>query len=143
MIIRNWKFEDVLRISELEKECFPAEPWSYRTIADVFGNHNFIGVVAEEGEVVGYAGLTMAVDTADIENIAVYEPYRKSGLATKMLQELLAQAKARGVQRVFLEVRVSNATAMKMYLRCGFVGVYARLRYYKDGEDCLVMAKEL
>lgn len=30
MTIRGWKFEDILRISELEKECFPKEPWSYR-----------------------------------------------------------------------------------------------------------------
>ena len=44
---------------------------------------------------------------------------------------------------MFLEVRVSNSVAMSMYLKHGFKGVYARARYYTDGEDCLVMARDI
>ncbi len=40
-------------------------------------------------------------------------------------------------------MRVSNVPAMSMYLKNGFRGAYARTRYYTDGEDCLVMVKEL
>jgi len=56
---------------------------------------------------------------------------------------LIADAKERGATEMFLEVRVSNAAAMRLYLGCGFAGVYARTRYYSDGEDCLVMKKIL
>ena len=41
MNIRAWKYEDILRISELEKECFAEEAWSYKTLASVFGTPAF------------------------------------------------------------------------------------------------------
>ena len=49
MNLRRWKYEDILRISELEKECFPQEPWSYRMLADSFENEKFIGVLSDDG----------------------------------------------------------------------------------------------
>ena len=144
MTIRGWKFEDILRISELEKECFPKEPWSYRMLADSFSCENFIGILCDdEGEVAGYGGVTVGYDTADIDNIAVAENYRGGGIGGAILEALVAAARERGVCRVFLEVRVSNSVAMSMYLKHGFKGVYARTRYYTDGEDCLVMARDI
>ena len=80
MTLRRWKYEDILRISELEKEYFPQEPWSYRMLADSFENENFVGVLCEEnGEIAGYGGITIGYDTADIDNIAVCESYRRCG----------------------------------------------------------------
>ena len=144
MIIRPWKYEDILAISEMERECFPDEPWSYKMLVSSFDSENFLGVVAEEeGEIAGYGGITVAVDTADIDNVAVTEAYRNSGVATALLSELCALAKEKGAQKVFLEVRVSNSPALRLYLKNGFKGVHARTRYYTDGEDCLVMVKEV
>ena len=144
MKLRRWKFEDILGISELEKECFPQEPWSYRMLADSFENENFTGVLYEDGgEIAGYGGISMGYDTADIDNIAVSERYRRCGLGGKMLEELVSVARSKGAQKVFLEVRVSNRAAMSLYLKHGFKGVYARTRYYTDGEDCLVMARDI
>lgn len=144
MLIREWNYKDILRISEMEKECFPQEPWSFQMLASSFDSDAFHGVLAEDGgEIAGYGGITVAADTADIENIAVSEPYRRSGVGTKILRELIHVAKEAGARKIFLEVRVSNAAAMKMYLKNGFKGVYARTRYYSDGEDCLVMEKQL
>lgn len=144
MIIRPWKYEDILRISEMEKECFPEEPWSYKMLVSGFESENFWGVVAEdEGEIAGYGGITIAADSADVENIAVAEPYRNSGIATSVLTELCNLAKSKGAEKIFLEVRVSNTPALRLYLKNGFAGVYARTRYYTNGEDCLVMSKKL
>lgn len=144
MKIRKWKYEDILRISELEKECFPGEPWSFKMLAGSFDSENFVGVLAEDGgEIAGYGGITVAADSADIDNIAVTEQYRHSGVGTKILKALCAEASLRGACRVFLEVRVSNSAAMSMYLKNGFKGAYARTRYYTDGEDCLVMQKDI
>ena len=144
MNLRRWKYEDILRISELEKECFPQEPWSYRMLADSFENENFIGVLCDDGgEIAGYGGLTLGYDTADIDNIAVSESYRGGGMGGAMLEWLVAAAAERGMTRVFLEVRVSNSRAMALYLKHNFKGVYARTRYYTDGEDCLVMARDI
>ena len=144
MIIRNWKFEDILAVSDMEKECLSGEAWSYATLASAFENASSYGLVAEDGgEVIGYGCITCAADSADLENVVVAESYRRGGVGRAIVEGLLAEAKARGVQKTFLEVRVSNVPAMSMYLKCGFYGVYARTRYYSDGEDCLVMCKNL
>ncbi len=144
MLIRNWKYEDILKISQLEKDIFSEEAWSYKTLASVFGTASFSGVLCEDGgEIAGYGGVTVAADTADIGNIAVAENYRNGGIGTALLTGLCEIAKSAGAEKVFLEVRVSNSAAMKLYLKCGFAGVYARTRYYPDGEDCLVMVKNL
>ena len=128
----------------MEKECFPKEPWSYQMLVSSFQNESFYGVLCEDGgEIIGYGGITVTADTADIDNIAVTEVYRGGGVGTKILKELIKAAKKGGAKKVFLEVRVSNSNAMKLYLKNGFNGVYARTRYYSDGEDCLVMVKEL
>ena len=95
------------------------------------------------GEIAGYGGITVAAGSADIDNIAVTEPFRHSGVGTALLSRLCETAKERGAEKVFLEVRVSNSPALRLYLKNGFIGAYARTRYYSDGEDCLVMAKEL
>ncbi len=144
MTLRQWKYEDILRISEMERECFGGEAWTYIALVSGFEGDNFIGVVAEDGgEIIGYGCLTVAADSADIEKVAVSEPFRRGGVGGAVLGELLSLAASRGVKKVFLEVRVSNSPAVITYLKHGFNGLYARVRYYPDGEDCLVMAKEL
>ena len=144
MQIRKWEYKDILRISEIETECFPQEPWSFKMLASSFQSESFCGVLAEDGgEIIGYGGITVAADEADIDNVAVTEPYRRSGVGTAVIGELINVAKARGAKKIFLEVRVSNSAAMQLYLKNGFKGVYARTRYYSDGEDCLVMVKEI
>ncbi len=142
MNVRQCKFEDILRVSELEKECFAGESWSYGAIASAFENPAYDMLVAEEnGEVIGYGCTCTACETSDLENVLVAEEYRNSGVGTAILNALVANAAARGAGKIFLEVRVSNCAAMRLYLSCGFVGVHARTRYYSDGEDCLVMSK--
>ncbi len=140
MTIREWKFEDILTLSQLEEQCFSNDRWSYRTFANCYENPAFYGIVAVDGdEIIGYAGITVASDSADIENILVAERYRRSGVGSKLVKELIKHARKKGASQIFLEVRVSNVPAMCMYLKYGFVGSYARTRYYSDGEDCLVM----
>ena len=144
MKIRKWEYKDILRISQIETECFPMEPWSFKMLASSFDSESFHGVLAEDGEeIIGYGGITVAAGTADIANVAVTEPYRHSGVGTAIISELLKIASSLGAEKVFLEVRVSNSIAMELYLKSGFKGAYARTRYYSDGEDCLVMVKEL
>lgn len=144
MLLRKWDFKDILKISEMEKECFPKEPWSYQMLVSSFQSENFYGVLCEDGgEIIGYGGITVTADAADIDNIAVTEEYRGGGVGTSILNDIVKFARGHGAKKVFLEVRVSNSDAMLLYLKNGFKGVYARTRYYSDGEDGLVMAKEL
>ena len=144
MTVRDWRYEDILKISELEKEIFSGEAWSYKTLATAFKAPAFLGVLCEDGgEIAGYGGVSIAADSADIGNIAVAENYRRGGIGTLLLQKLCEKVKERGAEKMFLEVRVSNSAAIQLYLKNGFIGAYARTRYYPDGEDCLVMVKKL
>ena len=143
MTYRSWKFEDILKISELEKECF-SDPWTYRMFVEGFSSKLFYGVCAvEDGEIVGYACETVLFENAEVDNIAVAESCRRRGVGKKLLKKLETEAKERGARVILREVRVSNAPAMTMYLKEGFKGIYVRPRYYPDGEDAVVMQKEL
>ena len=99
MNIRPWKFEDILRISEMEQECFPQEPWSYKMLVSSFQTESFFGLVAEDGgEIAGYGGITVAADSADVDNIAVAEQYRRGGVGTAILNDLCNLAASKGAK---------------------------------------------
>ncbi len=139
---RAWTFNDLDTIAALEHECF-TDPWTRRMLAESFLSGRFFGVLLEEdGAVTAYGGMNVVEDEAELELIATVEMYRRCGRANKILDDLCEEAARRGAKRMFLEVRVSNRAALMMYLKYGFVGLYARSRYYSDGEDALVMKKE-
>lgn len=143
MELRKWKYEDIMEIAALEKQCF-SDPWSFRMLADSFFGENVVTAAAEEGgKVIGYAFAVLAGEDADIANVAVSPACRRRGIASQLLARLEAHAASVGVRRMFLEVRVSNAPAMALYIKRGYVGRYVRPRYYGDGEDALVMEKAL
>ena len=140
---RPWQYADLSAIAALERDCF-SDPWNHRMLAESFLSGHFFGSLLEEdGAVVAYGGISVAGEAAEVQRIAVAEMYRRCGRGAKIMEDLLSIAKEKGVRRVFLEVRVSNSPALMLYLRHGFQGVYARSRYYADGEDALVMWKEL
>ncbi len=143
MEYRKWRYEDVFQIAALEKECF-SDPWSFQMLADTFFSEHTLSVAAaENGKIAGYAFAVLAEEEADLANIAVTKSFRHRGIAKELLSRLEAQVRAAGGRKMFLEVRVSNAPAMALYLKTGYVGRYARPRYYGNGEDALVMEKKL
>lgn len=86
--------------------------------------------------------MTFGVEDAEIDNIGVREVYRGEGIGKTILGQLVKKAKEKKMNRIFLEVRVSNTPAMLLYLHHGFHGLYTRPRYYPDGEDAVVMVRE-
>lgn len=141
--IRTAKSEDIEKIAELEKACF-TDPWSKKDFEGAFSSSVTEGLVAmQDGELVGYGLIAIVFEDADVVNIAVSPLHRKKGLGKQLLEGLLTTAKARGVKRVFLEVRVSNAPAILLYKGFGFQTVNVRKKYYPDGEDAYLMALEL
>ena len=143
MNTRPWTMRDLDGIAALEAECFK-DPWNRRMLADCFLSEHFCGLLLEEeGRLVGYGGMSVVLDEAEIQLIAVSEMYRRCGRGKKILDDLVELAREKGVRRIFLEVRVGNVSAQILYLKSGFSGLYCRTRYYPDGEDAIVMVKEL
>ncbi len=140
---RPWQYADLSSIAALERECF-SDPWSHRMLAESFLSGKFFGsLLEEEGVVTAYGGVSVAGDGAEVQLIGVPEMYRRCGRGSKILEDLEAHARAGGARRIFLEVRVSNSPALLLYLMRGYRGLCARTRYYADGEDAIVMMKEL
>lgn len=144
MNIRLWRYEDLNGIAVLESECFSQDPWNMQMLAESFLSPHFVGVLMEEdGAVTAYGGIGVVEDEAELQLIATAEMYRRCGRGKLILARLEEEAKSRGAKTMFLEVRVSNSSALMMYLKDGFQGIYTRPRYYRDGEDAVVMKKEL
>ena len=142
---RGMQTDDISRISELEKECFPT-PWT----EDAFYNelvHNHFAhyiVMLWKDVVIGYAGMWTIMDEAHITNIALTGEYRGRKLGERMMMELMNRAAGHGMKRITLEVRVSNVIAQRLYEKFGFRAEGVRRGYYSDnGEDAIIMWAEL
>ena len=144
--IRPMQFDDLDQVYEIELRCFPT-PWSRRSyVFELTQNRASRLWVAEaktpEGEtqIVGMTVMWLLVDQAHISNIAVDAPFRRQGIACRLLKTALAEGIRLGAIEATLEVRQSNAAAIDLYRRFGFVQVGRRKAYYHDnGEDALLM----
>lgn len=141
--VRKWEREDCFAVSEIEKLCF-SDPWTEEMVIGSFSDDYFLGYVAEaEGKIIGYAGLSVVFDTADVLLIAVREEYRRQGIAKTLLSRSLAEAMKNGAERAMLEVDVKNAAAIGCYLGFGFKKLAERKNYYGAGKDAFIMEKRL
>jgi ribosomal-protein-alanine N-acetyltransferase len=128
-------------VTAIERQVNP-HPWSYGLFAgELRMPSSRAWVVARERtRVVGFGGLMTVLEEGHITNVAVDPEFHRRHVATRMLLVLAAEAVARGVVDLTLEVRVSNRPAQQLYQRFGFAPGGVRRRYYQDnGEDALVM----
>jgi [ribosomal protein S18]-alanine N-acetyltransferase len=138
--MRWWHVASVL---ELEQELFGAESWSaaayWNELAETGTRHYVVALAGEE--LIGYAGLAVFGDEAHVLTLGVTGAAQGQGVGTLLLRDLLAAA---GPRPVYLDVRVDNAVAQRLYERHGFVAVGRRRKYYQpSGTDALVMAREV
>ena len=94
----------------------------------------------ESGEIVGHICLETVLDEGILTSIAVKEKYRNKGIAKKLMDSFIDEAKNRNIAFINLEVRASNAPAIALYEKYGFVKMGTRKNYYsKPIEDALLM----
>jgi ribosomal-protein-alanine N-acetyltransferase len=80
----------------------------------------------------------------ELENIAVLQEFRHRGVGRELLSALLRHAHSRGAERILLEVRASNESAIRFYKLSGFEQFARRRDYYRDPEeDALILMREL
>jgi ribosomal-protein-alanine N-acetyltransferase len=141
-VIRTAGVADSDAIVALEEECQGADAWSAWLVADgVAGTLPTVRyLVAElDGFVVGYAVASVGGDIAELQRIGVTAPARRRGVATALLDEVVAEAPGTGANRLLLEVRDDNAGALAFYAARGFVEIDRRPRYYRDGTTAVVL----
>lgn len=143
----------VAAIASLETELFAAGAWSLNMVRqelDAPARTYFLSLDhapsagAPSPHVNGYAGFWYDGDDAQIMTIGVAPASQRRGIATALMDRLVAAARAQGARRILLEVRVDNEPALALYRRFGFERIGLRKRYYQPGGiDAYVMALDL
>lgn len=140
IVINAMEKRHISDIARIEEMCF-SSPWSEDAIGEELNNLHAHYFVAEcDGIVCGYVGIHTVLDEGYITNIAVDLNFRRQGIASKLLETLIA--KMGELTFITLEVRVSNNPAIALYKSFGFEEVGVRKGYYtKPSEDALLMTK--
>lgn len=97
----------------------------------------------ENTQAVGFVALRFAADFCEILNVAVHPDYTRRSIGHKLLSYALEQIKAQGVCRVTLEVAADNIPARGLYAKIGFEPLGVRKRFYANGQDALILGKNL
>lgn len=134
--------EDVTAVAELEKKCF-AVPWSEKSFHDEMKNKLAVYFVAKsDGRCIGYSGFWNVSGEGGITNVAVLPEYRRQGIGSMLIAEMIKTAVKLRLDLLTLEVRKSNIAAQGLYKKYGFDIIGERKRYYSDnGEDAWIMTK--
>jgi len=152
--IRQCEGEDVPSVIDINSRTLP-EHYSDYFYHEILAEFPETFLVAElEDKVVGYIMCRIEYGFSQIKrlglarkghvvSVAVLEEHRKKGLATKLMQMAQDEMQKKSATEVYLEVRVSNQSAVKLYEELGYE-VTGRLEaYYRDGEPAYVMAARL
>lgn len=130
-----------------EREMFGAEAWTRTGYRDELADRRhrtYLVAESDAGVLLGWAGVRVVADEAEVLTVGVIPDARRTGLARRLLAGLLDAARARGVRDVFLEVRVDNDAARALYRSEGFTDVGVRRGYYEHGRvDAVVMNRTL
>jgi ribosomal-protein-alanine acetyltransferase len=127
----------------LETAIYPDDAWSSATMAAELANPygHYLVETGEDDAIVAYAGLLAPLGTGqgDIQTVTVAPEARRQGLARRLLSTLIDEARRRGAEELFLEVRVDNEAAQALYRELGFEELSVRKSYYGQGIDALTM----
>jgi ribosomal-protein-alanine N-acetyltransferase len=138
--------EHIPAVFSLDKKSLTL-PWSERSyLFEIRENKTSIPLVAiqtNDGKVEHLAGFIVVwtiEDEAHVGTVAVDKEFRRQGIAQKLISTAIQEAKDRGAQKVFLEVRAGNLPARALYQKLGVVDFDLRKKYYCDNqEDAIIM----
>ena len=142
MTVRRATIEDAKEIFAIEMDCFSV-PWSLDSIeAELINQEKKLYYVIEDTEgVVGYAGAWLVYDEGQITNIAIRPSARRQGFGATLTRALIEECFKRGMHEIFLELRISNLSALSLYRQLGFTVKGMRKNYYSEPkEDAYIMS---
>ena len=116
--------------------------WSYNVLKQELENKNTTYIVAKENnEVVGFAGISICLDEATLNNIVVKKSYRNRGIGGELLESLIELCAELHISTFTLEVDTENEPAIHLYEKFGFKNLGIRKKYYNNSRDAFIMTK--
>jgi len=143
--IRAAEAADLAAITDIEFQSF-SNPWQPDTFRSLLKQERAKVLVAEDpgAGVVGYTVLWWVFDQAELANLAVRKDHQERGIGSFLLDQAITHAAAQGVESLFLEVRMSNEPAYRLYSNRGFTQISVRKGYYQTPrEDARILVKHL
>jgi ribosomal-protein-alanine N-acetyltransferase len=142
--LRAMTAADIAEVVAVERDSY-AVPWTDRTFRGLVDRPDADAISAVAGgAVVGFAIAWTLGDQAELGNVAVARDWRRQGVGESLVRDIVGRLARRGVREVFLEVRVGNESARRLYERLGFVEIGRRKAYYvRPVEDAIVMRKRI
>jgi len=144
--IRVLECNDIITVAKLAKEV-SAYPWSEAVFADCMKADYHAWVLGDnaiaKGKVLGFIVVLSQMEECHLLNIAVSLNFQRQGYGRQLLQHVIEHAQSKGLHRILLETRESNASAIFLFQTLGFVTVGGRKNYYpgpSKREDALIMA---
>jgi ribosomal-protein-alanine N-acetyltransferase len=143
--LRAMRQEDVAQVAALEQAAYEF-PWSAGIFRDCLLAGYTAVILEKDGDVSGYAVMSVAAGEAHLLNICLAASLRGRGIGHRLLDHMLQLAGESGAERVFLEVRPSNKRAMRLYRAAGFEVIGVRRGYYRasgGSEDAVVLVRRV
>ena len=117
--------------------------WSYEVLREELLSDSSLYIVAKkQNEIIGFAGIKIIIDEADIMNIVVKKSYRNNGIGSLLLENLILTSNKKNLNFINLEVDCKNTIAINLYKKFGFEEISLRKNYYKNN-DAMIMKKKL
>lgn len=140
--IKKMNLNDLENIKEILITEFD-DFWNYNVFRDELESENSHYIVAKNSnEIVGFAGIKVILDEADIMNIVTKKSYRRQGIGTLLLEYLITICKELNLTSLSLEVNEANLPAVHLYESLGFKNIGFRKNYYQD-KNGIIMKKML
>jgi ribosomal-protein-alanine acetyltransferase len=119
----------------IEEQCFSEEAFSRRQIAYLLTDYNSIALVAKSnidiaGFIIAQVEVEGSIEYGHIVTLNIPHDYRRKHVATRLLQEIQAILRQRGITEIRLEVREDNNAAIKLYQTLGYQTLGKLEKYY-------------
>lgn len=133
--IRRISENDIEAIASLEREIFP-DPWSVKSIRETYENNSACIIGAyKQNVLIGYVIFYYVLDEGEIARIAVSSTYRRQGVAEQIFSGLLGFCAENKIERILLDVRISNEPAIAFYRKTGFTDDGIRKNFYDNPKE--------
>ena len=144
-IVRNASFDDLDALTSLEKQFSEADRISRRSWRNFCSTPGTVWVAEMQSKVVAAAVVLFRQNShvARLYSLVTSPPSRGQGLACALIEACLLKAESIGCTTMRLEVREDNHSAIRFYMRRGFVHTGAKPGYYSDGAKAIVMERRI
>ena len=133
---------DVPQILMIESLSYP-EPWTKAQFEAelTLPYSRFLVLTDDETDefILGYIVYWIQAEGVSLLNVTVHPDWRGLGNAERLMRAMINETVRDEIPKIILEVRASNAGAIRLYESLGFKKTHERKNFYKDGETAFVM----